>query len=96
MNLVATQKLLTDGPYSFCRNPMALGTLVFYFSIAVVASSLKALLAVALLTVCLLVYIRLIEEKEMEQRFGQAYSRYRQRTPFIMPRVWPFVRKRAT
>jgi len=33
--LMATKKLLTDKPYSFCRNLDGTGTLVFYFNVAV-------------------------------------------------------------
>jgi protein-S-isoprenylcysteine O-methyltransferase Ste14 len=94
--IMATKKLLTHGPYSFCRNPMALGTLVFYFSIATAASSVKAILAVLLFTMLLLAYIKLIEEKEVAFRFGDEYARYKRSTPFLVPRLWPFWRRMRT
>jgi protein-S-isoprenylcysteine O-methyltransferase Ste14 len=84
---MATKRLLTAGPYSLCRNPMALGTFVFYFGIATAISSLGAVLAVAVFTIALLAYIKLIEEKEVSFRFGDEYVRYRQSTPFIIPRL---------
>jgi protein-S-isoprenylcysteine O-methyltransferase Ste14 len=84
--VMATKKLLTDKPYSFCRNPMALGTLVFYFSIAIFTSSFMAVLAVFLFALLLITYIKLVEEKEMSLRFGDEYARYKQSTPFIIPR----------
>jgi protein-S-isoprenylcysteine O-methyltransferase Ste14 len=34
----------------------------------------------------LLIYIKRVEEKEMEIRFGQEYLTYRQQTPFLIPR----------
>jgi protein-S-isoprenylcysteine O-methyltransferase Ste14 len=37
--------------------------------------------------VALLAYIRLVEEKEMAARFGEAYPAYRRRVPFIIPRL---------
>lgn len=92
--IMATKKLLTGKPYSFCRNPMALGTLVFYFGIAAVTSSLKAILAVCLFAIFLVAYIKLIEEKEMAFRFGDEYSEYRQSTPFMIPRLWPVGKER--
>lgn len=85
--LMATKKLLTNKPYSFCRNPMALGTLVFYSNVAVCTLSLKAVLIVLLFAVCLVAYIKLVEEKEMSVRFGDEYARYKQCTPFIIPRL---------
>jgi protein-S-isoprenylcysteine O-methyltransferase Ste14 len=91
--IMATKKLLTDGPYSFCRNPMALGTFVFYFSIAILTLSFRAVLAVFLFALFLVAYIKLIEEKEMSLRFGDEYSRYKQSTPSIIPRFSHFRRK---
>ena len=87
--VMATKKLLTDKPYSFCRNPMALGTIMLYFGIAIFAASFTAVLAVVVFALLLLTYIRLVEEKEMSLRFGDEYSQYKQRIPFIIPRLWP-------
>ena len=66
---------------------MALGTLVYYFGVAAIASSFRSLLAVLVFAVFLLAYIKLIEEREMSVRFGEEYSRYRRSTPFIVPRI---------
>ncbi len=85
--LMATQTLLIDGPYGLCRNPMALGALVFYFSVAVSSSSWKPVLAVFVFAVGLVAYIKLIEEKELALRFGDEYARYRKNTAFIFPRI---------
>lgn len=84
--LMATQKLIVKPPYSYCRNPMALGTIVAYLGVAVLVGSIGALALVLLGAACLLAYIRTQEEKEMEMRFGQDYLEYRQRTPFLLPR----------
>ena len=46
--VMATQKLLIGPPYSYCRNPMALGTIVAYLGLSVVAGSPGAGLLVAL------------------------------------------------
>jgi protein-S-isoprenylcysteine O-methyltransferase Ste14 len=35
----------------------------------------------------LLVYIKRVEEREMEARFGDAYRAYRRNTPFLLPRL---------
>jgi len=34
----------------------------------------------------ILIYIKLVEEKELEQRFGVEYLEYKRRTPFLIPR----------
>jgi protein-S-isoprenylcysteine O-methyltransferase Ste14 len=84
--LMATQKLVVKRPYTYCRNPMTLGTTAFYFGIAVWTGSLSALILALIYPVGILIYIRFVEEKELEQRFGLEYLEYKQRTPFLIPR----------
>ena len=86
--LMATQKLIVQPPYTYCRNPMALGAIAMYLGVAVLFGSLGAVLLVLLGAVSLAVYIKLLEEKEMELRFGQDYLEYKRRTPFLVPRFW--------
>jgi len=84
--LMATQKLLVKRPYTCCRNPMALGTTAFYFGVAVWTGSLSALGLSLIYPVVISIYIKLIEEKELEERFGLEYLEYKRRTPFLLPR----------
>ncbi len=86
--LLATQQLIIQKPYNYCRNPMALGTIVAGLGVAILIGSLSAAVIVLALAVLLLVYIKLLEEREMELRFGEAYREYRKQTPFILPRFW--------
>lgn len=83
--LMATQKLITQPPYSYCRNPMALGAIGMYLGVAILFGSSGAMLLVLVGAALLLTYIRCVEEKEMKMRFGQEYMAYRQRTPFLFP-----------
>lgn len=84
--VMATQQLIIQKPYSYCRNPMALGTIVAYLGVAILIGSISAVGLVLLGAVLLLTYIKLLEEKEMELRFGDAYREYRKQTPFLLPR----------
>ena len=86
--LMATQKLIIQPPFSYCRNPMALGTFGMYLGMAALFHSLGAGLLVLLFASGLLIYIKLGEEKEMENRFGQEYLDYKHHTPFLIPRFW--------
>lgn len=89
--LMATQKLVVQPPYSYCRNPMTLGAIVLYLGVAILFGSLGAAVLVLLGAAWLLTYIKRVEEKEMEMRFGQEYLEYKQKTPFLIPRgaaVW--------
>ena len=85
--LMATQKLVLRPPYTYCRNPMALGTFLAYSGVAAIYRSGGALLLVLLFIALLLVYIKTIEEREMALRFGQEYLDYKKQTPFLMPRI---------
>ena len=86
--LMATQKLIVQPPYTYCRNPMALGAFGMYLGVAILFRSIGALILVLLFAIGLLIYIKLGEEKEMVNRFGQEYLDYKQRTPFLIPHFW--------
>ena len=83
--MLPTKKLIITGPYQYCRNPMTLGTIVAYSGVAIWVGSFTALLAVLIFLLLLLAYLKLIEEKELELRFGQEYVEYKKTTPFILP-----------
>ena len=85
--IMATQKLLVSGPFSQCRNPMTFGTILLYAGISILVRSVASLAVVLLFTVLLLIYIKRIEERELEARFGQEYAAYKATTPFIIPRL---------
>jgi protein-S-isoprenylcysteine O-methyltransferase Ste14 len=82
-----TRKLIITGPFLYSRNPMTLGALLGYFGEAVILGSISALIIVLVLTVILLLYLKVVEEKELEARFGDEYTAYRKTTPFMFPRL---------
>ena len=83
--MLPTKKLLIIGPFKYCRNPMTLGTIIAYSGVAILVGSYTALLVVVIFSLTLLVYLKLLEEKELEMRFGQEYLAYKKNTPFILP-----------
>ncbi len=86
MPLMATQKLVIQKPYSFTRNPLAFGLINFYFGISVLIGSVTSGLMVFIFSAIILSYIKFVEEKELEQRYGEEYLEYKQITPFLIPR----------
>ncbi len=40
--VMATQQLIVEKPYSYCRNPMALGAIVLYLGVAILIGSISA------------------------------------------------------
>ena len=47
----------------------------------------SAIVIVVIFTTILLLYVKFIEEKELEARFGVEYKAYKRETPFILPRL---------
>ncbi|NIS83066.1 MAG: hypothetical protein GTO14_23340 [Anaerolineales bacterium] len=85
--MMATQNLLTSGPFRYCRNPMTLGAILLYLGIGIVFGSISAMVIVFFLAGLLILYLKRVEERELEARFGDAYLEYRDQTPFLIPRI---------
>lgn len=86
--ILPPEKLLVKAPYSYSRNPMVFGAIVYYFSICALIGTWDAFYIVAPVALMLLVYIKVWEEGELESRFGQAYIEYKRHTPFLIPKIW--------
>jgi protein-S-isoprenylcysteine O-methyltransferase Ste14 len=84
---IPTQKLLIRSVFQQSRNPMTFGTICMYLGLVVLAGSISALLVVLLFFSLLLLYIKTIEERELELRFGNAYLSYKKNTPFLFPHI---------
>ncbi len=80
-------KLITSGPYEFSRNPMLTGLFMILFGIGFAAQSISLVFIYTPLFILLnFLEIKLIEEPELEKRFGQPYLEYKKRTPMFRPR----------
>lgn len=79
-------KLITSGLYSCVRNPMLLGMFIFLFGLGVLLGSLSLIfIFTPLFIVINVLYIKAIEEKEMEKKFGREYLEYKKRVPMFFP-----------
>ena len=85
--IIPTRRLLTSGPFKYCRNPMTFGTICAYTGIGIAVSSVMDIIFVTIFALGLILYIKRIEEKELAARFGQPYLNYKKDTPFIIPRI---------
>lgn len=80
-------KLVTTGPFRYTRNPIKLGASLIYFGLgAVIDTFMTGLMMFIVILICGAIYHKVIEERELAIRFGDAYESYRRRTPFIIPR----------
>jgi protein-S-isoprenylcysteine O-methyltransferase Ste14 len=79
-------RLVTGGPYRFCRNPMYLGHLVF---LAGVALALESWLAAAVLAAHLVWFDRRVrgDETRLAALFGDAYRDYAARVKRWIPGI---------
>jgi protein-S-isoprenylcysteine O-methyltransferase Ste14 len=82
----------TEGPYTFnvtglyryVRHPLYTAGLVFIWLTPVMTSNL---LALNLGLTIYLVVGAMFEERKLQQEFGEAYARYQDRTPMLIPRL---------
>lgn len=80
--------LVDNGLYRIVRNPMHLGWTVVLLGLAVLMQSFTLLVIfIPLFLLVHIVYLKLIEEKELEKKFGQAYIDYRKSVPMFIPRL---------
>ena len=85
--IAPTKKLVTTGPYGLCRNPMTLGELLYLTGLALSLGSPSFLvLTWAFFFPVVVAYLKLVEERELEARFGEAYLAYKREVPFMLPR----------
>ena len=81
-------KLVVNGLYRVVRNPMHLGWTVTLIGLALLMQSFTLLVIfIPLFILVHVVYLKSIEEKELEKKFGQAYLDYRRRVPMFIPRL---------
>jgi protein-S-isoprenylcysteine O-methyltransferase Ste14 len=85
----APQRLVVTGPYHYCRNPIELGAICYFFGVGCAILSLVAGLVMFLVGLVLgSAYHKFVEEPALLLRFGSDYEAYRRKTPFLIPRLW--------
>jgi protein-S-isoprenylcysteine O-methyltransferase Ste14 len=82
----AKGKLVTTGIYGHVRHPQYLGFLLLTLGMNVLWMAISTLLMWPLLGI---LYYRLAkeEEKEMEEKFGEDYQKYKRIVPMLIPRI---------
>jgi protein-S-isoprenylcysteine O-methyltransferase Ste14 len=79
-------RLVSSGAYGFVRHPVYLAALLIWLGLGVAFRSFAVLLiTVAFVIPAYLLYIR-SEETMMVEAFGEAYGRYREVVPMLLPR----------
>ena len=78
------------GPYQFVRNPMISGVILLLFGEACILFSLPHAIWASCFLLLNLVYIPLVEEPQLERRFGDSYQEYRKNVRRFIPRFRPW------
>lgn len=80
-------KLIATGLYARVRNPMISGWFILLVGLGILFRSLSLLFIFTPLFVILnVLYLKAIEEREMEKKFGAEYLRYKREVPMFLPR----------
>ncbi len=80
-------ELIRTGPYSIVRNPIYTGFLVALAGTTIAVGEIRAILALAIISVGLHFKSK-TEEKFMAEQFGEEYAAYRRKVKSLIPYVW--------
>jgi protein-S-isoprenylcysteine O-methyltransferase Ste14 len=65
---------------------MTFGAILAYLGIGVSVGTIAGIVLVLCFGALMMFYLKRFEERELAERFGEAYLQYRQEVPFIIPR----------
>ncbi|MGR4065861.1 MAG: methyltransferase family protein [Vulcanimicrobiaceae bacterium] len=83
-----TDSLVVTGPFRYTRNPLYLANLLLVAAVGAFGPPI----GVPILLLCAFVFIEALiafEERELGERYGAAFERYRAQVPQILPRLVP-------
>jgi len=87
--------LVTEGPYSICRNPLYVGTLLLAIGAGLCFENLLMLIVTVAIVLLAHVAATLLEERHLEEKFPEEYPAYKRRVPRFWPRLGNY-RSRGT
>ena len=82
-----TVKLMTEGPYRLCRNPMLLGVFIYYVGLVICLGSWRSFTIFLAFFAAMMAQVH-SEEKRLEEDFGEAYLEYKKKTKKLIPFIW--------
>ena len=85
-----TRRLVLRGPYRYVRNPMMIGVMLLLLAEAFLLQSWGIAIWLAVFLLLNVIYLPRVEEKGLEQRFGEDYQQYKANVPRWIPRTRPW------
>lgn len=86
-----TQQLVVVGVYRYVRNPMISGVMGSLFGETLLLGSLPVAMWTVGFVIVNMIYIPLLEEPGLHERFGADYEGYARHVPRWIPRRTPWV-----
>lgn len=81
------RQLVVVGPYAWMRNPMVTAFCVWLSGLGFILNSISMLcVGTPAFLAVLVIELKVVEEPELERRFGVAYREYKARVPMFVPR----------
>jgi protein-S-isoprenylcysteine O-methyltransferase Ste14 len=81
-------RLITTGIYAYVRNPMVVAGILIGEGLGFLFGSASLILIfIPLLTLLGFIYLKFVEERELELRFGSEYLEYKKRVPMFIPKL---------
>ena len=87
-----SKQLITDGPFSMCRNPLYLGSSLIAVGVSLCFENFVLLAFVLIVLVPIHLLVIFAEEKKLASDFGATYEQYKKK----VPRLWPAFSKFKT
>src|SRR5207244_9335173 len=89
------RRLVTSGLYRYIRNPMQTSMSAGFIAAAIIAGSARLVAAGVLMTIFALGFARWSEEADLDERFGEAWRRYKRNVRCWLPRWRPYAEPAA-
>ncbi|MEL6841825.1 MAG: isoprenylcysteine carboxylmethyltransferase family protein [Bacteroidota bacterium] len=84
----SAQRLISDGPFRLVRHPSYSGLLLYYLGLGLVMGNPLSLLILVILPAWAVLNRVSLEEKLLQEHFGEAYRVYQTRTWRLLPWVY--------
>ena len=83
-----TGTLATNGPYRLVRHPYYLGDILLILGLSIGLRSIWGFVATLFLLIPSAIYVARLEEEMLEEKFGDAWKRFVERTYFMFPFIY--------
>ena len=80
-------RLITDGPYGFCRHPLYLSFIIIAFGLDLALGSVLGVAFTFLLSIPSVSYRARVEDRLLRERFGEEWEDYSERVGFLLPKL---------